>query len=327
MLFNSVKGQDKAKRLLARVLESERLGHAYLFAGPEGVGKVTMARLFSNILLCTAEANKPCLKCPGCSKFSSANHSDFVHIKPDGVSIKISQVRALKKSVAYAPFEGGYRVLLLEDVHTMRQEAGNSLLKLLEEPPAHNILILTGTSAETILPTIISRCQVVPFFPLMAEDAVSIILDKRPGMQPDHAAMLTVMADGSPGKALILETEGVFELYVQFVSLLVNEYPEQPMQVEQALAFATVISSLKESLATLLHLFRIFFKNVLMSTVVVKDGLDEGESLVKARELWNFDQLSAKIAAIDYAETALSRNCNRGLVCEVLMLNLFQRQV
>ncbi len=326
MLFEAIQGQEKAKRLLERVLQSERISHAYLFAGPEGVGKVSTAKLFANIILCTGPAVKPCFQCPGCRKFQSGNHSDFVHIQPDGVAIKINQVRALKETVTYAPFEGGCRIVVIEDVHTMRKEAGNSLLKILEEPPPQNILILTGGPAEAILPTILSRCQVVPFFPLTEEAAASVVSRHRPEMELEHAVMLSVLAGGSPGRALALETGGLFEVYSRFEELLLKEYAEAPLQIESGLAFAMELSKLKEELFLLLHLLRIFFKNALVvKNTDVSWLADKAQVLNRARELWNFDQLSAKIESIDFAERALNRNCNRGLVCEVLMLNLFQR--
>ncbi len=167
MALTEIAGQPKAIKLLNRSLASQRLAHAYLFTGPDGVGKYTTARSMAAILLCPDVSDlKPCGICPGCQKFSSGNHPDFLHISPMGTAIKIDQIRELKKALSFSPLEAEYRVTILEDVHTMRREAGNSLLKLLEEPPPDNILLLTADESVQLLTTIVSRCQVIPFYPL-----------------------------------------------------------------------------------------------------------------------------------------------------------------
>ncbi|WP_028585927.1 DNA polymerase III subunit delta' [Desulfogranum mediterraneum] len=331
MAFSEIQGQRKAVTLMERALAGGRLSHAYLFSGPDGVGKTTMARAVAALLLCTAPGpdhggsgtGVPCGRCGGCLQLASGNHPDLVEIRPDGAAIKIGQVRKLKEALAFAPFAQGYRVVLLEEVHTLRREAGNSLLKLLEEPPHDNIFILIGSSSEAMLPTIVSRCQVIPFFPLPQEIAAGIIAAKRADLSPGDAAMLAALAEGCPGQALAMDSDGLLEVYTSFLSRLIQASPRESGQVEAALAFAARMTTLKEGLPLLLQLFRIFFKEVMVSRFHSRVSALPGEELKRARELWNLDQLSAKITAIDSAEQALARNCNRGLTCEVLLLDLF----
>ena len=323
MGFDQIRGQVKAKKLLEKALASNRLSHGYLFSGPTGVGKATMAAAVADILLCESQQEgRPCGVCPGCLKMLSGNHPDYIRITPQGAAIKIDQIRALKEALVFSPFENGYRVVVLEDVHTMRREAGNSLLKILEEPPPDNIFLLIGASAESLLSTIVSRCQVIPFFSLPLEDAATVIIDQCPEMERENALILAALSDGCPGQALALETEGLFDIYTHFLDRLRQQYPNEAVRVESALAFAGEISALKETLPVLLRLFRIFFKDVMMVRAGGKNEQSCSPEVAMARELWNLNQLSAKIMAVDLAEKALARNCNRGLVCEVLMLDL-----
>ncbi|HFQ88921.1 MAG TPA: DNA polymerase III subunit delta' [Desulfobulbus sp.] len=306
--------------LLTRALSSGRLAHAYLFSGPDGVGKTRTAMEVAAALLCTDPDQRPCRRCPGCLKFASANHPDFLAIRPDGVAIKIDQVRELKKSLAFAPFETGLRVVVLEEVQTMRREAGNSLLKVLEEPPPDNLLILVASDSEPILPTILSRCQVIPFYPLPLELAAEIIARENSELDREGALALATLTNGCPGQAGRLEAGGALELYRQVVAELAAPAAGEAAQVETALALAARMAELKQELDVLLDLLRIFFKDVMIAAL---SGSASSREVVLARERWNLERLSDKIAAIDSAHRALARNCNRALVCETLLLDLF----
>ncbi len=322
--FEHIRGHLKAKKLLDRALIHNRLSHAYLFSGPDGVGKAAMARAFAAQLLCEApQPHKPCGHCPGCKKLASDNHPDFMRVIPDGAAIKIAQIRQLKEAFIYSPFEKGYRVVILEDVQTMRREAGNSLLKILEEPPADNLFILLGSSKETLLPTIVSRCQVIPFFPLSPADAAAVIAARSPELSQEETTLLAALADGSPGRALTIQTSGLFDLFQDFLQTILQPYASQSRRVEKGLLLGAQISQFKEELPVLLQLLRIFFKDVMAAHISDQRNGIYPDQIAAARELWNLDQLSAKIAAVDLAEKALGRNCNRALVCEVLLLDLF----
>ncbi|WP_028581035.1 DNA polymerase III subunit delta' [Desulfogranum japonicum] len=322
-MFAHILGQTKAVTFFQRAISSDRLSHSYLLHGPDGVGKRLLAEQIAAVLLCQREqGEKPCGNCPGCQKYLSGNHPDLLRITPDGPTIKIAQIRGLKQAVTYAPFEKGYRIILIEDVHTMRREAGNSLLKILEEPPAQNIFLLLSASLEVVLATIRSRCQLIPLYSLPFDLAARIIQQKDPELPPDEAFMLAQLADGSPGKALSLNSSSLYPLYTESLEALLAQRRSEAEKVEAGLALAAKWTTLKDDLPYLFHLFRIFFKDAMVPLVFDQPGTSRMLWLDKARERWNFRQLSAKIDNIDYAEQALQRNCNKGLACEVLALQL-----
>ena len=204
----------------------------------------------------------------------------------------------------------------------MRREAGNSLLKLLEEPPPDNLLILVGGSTGSILATIVSRCQVIPFAPLPLPLAAEIIGAHRPEMEAADCQALAALAEGCPGQALALEAEGILPLYRRLVTALTVEPDRLAVRVETALALAAEMAALGESEPLLLVLLRIFLKNSLAARAGVSRP-DWPAEILRARERWNLPQLSAKMAAIERTEKALARNCSRSLASEVLLLELF----
>lgn len=327
MLFAKIFGQPKAVKFLSRALSGNRLAHAYLFTGPDGVGKATTARHMAAILFCREEVDAvPCGHCGGCLKFASDNHPDFIHILPEGAGIKINQVRELKKKLGFSPLESTMRVTLVEDVHTMRREAANSLLKLLEEPPPDNLLLLTADEAEPLLTTITSRCQVIPFYPLPPAEAADVLMRLDPSASREDSLTLAALAEGCPGRAMTLDAEGLLQLHNEILTGLLDAYESEAERTEAALLLAARTAENKEGLIPLFDLLRMFCKDVMVS-LLESSRTGSGSSplqgsLVRARERWNFKQLSDNIDAIHFAQTALAKNCNRQTVCEVLFLQL-----
>ena len=204
----------------------------------------------------------------------------------------------------------------------MRREAGNSLLKVLEEPPPDNLLLLVGHNTGSILATLVSRCQVIPFAPLPLPLAAEIIAEHRPEMDAADCQALAALAEGCPGQGLALEAEGILPLYRRLVTALTAGPEGQAERVEAALALAAEMAACGENEGLLLVLLRIFLKNA-MAARVTTTGTPWPAEVLRATERWNLPQLSAKMAAIERTEQALARNCSRSLASEVLLLALF----
>ncbi len=309
--FSSLIGQEKAKTFLGRMFVSQRLAHAYLFRGPDGVGKRLCASLVAARLNCARPGSDgACGECPSCRKFRSSNHPDIVFVAPEGGSIKIDTVRELCRSLSYPPYESGMRVVILEDVHSMGPAAANSLLKTLEEPPPGNVLILTAESSRQVLPTIISRCQVVTFYPLTDAQASRVIIAHRPGIEENEARLLAGLAGGSPGTALRIHEKELLEHYGETMGILGSAAAggEPNQAVAQTLLAAEKIAALKDELPLLLGLLRMWVRDQMLD-----DPGGDQAALQKHQ---------ARLAALERAERQLARNCNRALVCEVLLFNL-----
>jgi len=324
--FKLLLGHKKAKALLLEAAAKNRLGHAYLFRGPDGVGKKRAALTMAAAINCKNPVDHDaCGRCSSCRKYGSFNHPDLLLVSPDGAAIKISQIRELKQQLSFPPLEAGTRVIILEDVHTMRREAANSLLKTLEEPAPDNLLILTADQAGDILPTIISRCQLIPFGPLAYND-MALVLMRENEMDESQALVLAAVAEGSLGRAKLLLGENLLSLRQELVEHLLFSQKAPAQTVPQVLRLSDKCAALKENIYELLALLRLWYRDLVLIAAGAPQtstaNKDLASCLEAAKERWSIPQLQDRLRLIDRAERQLLRNCSRTLVFETLFFDL-----
>ena len=199
-------GHDWAVKLLKQHIEDRRTRHAYLFVGPESVGKRTLASRFAQALSC--ERADPlgdiCGECRACRLVSEGTFPDLDVLTPDP-TIQVDDVRALQHRLALAPYEGPWRIALLENFHHASISASNAMLKTLEEPPDQVVLLLTALAQELLLPTVVSRCEIIPLRGV-SSSAIADALEDR-GVDSDQAQMLATLSEGRPGRAIRWESD------------------------------------------------------------------------------------------------------------------------
>lgn len=306
-IFPRIVGQRRAKILLFKSLSSGKIPHAYFFTGPDGVGKKMVASEVARILNCKENGlYSGCGRCSSCKKIAGGNHPDYHVESPVKGVIKIERVRELCKSLSYPPFESAQRVIVIEDVHAMRAEAANSLLKTLEEPPEGNILILTAEMSKNTLPTIRSRCQVIPFFPLTDQETEKILCEQY-DVDQQEGMVLARLAEGSPGKALVFRKTQMIDTWKRTIALLDNQQYRHDKYVGNVMKMADEIAELKDDIPAFLGLLKLWLQDTI-SDISATAGCS--------------DEVYEKMAVVDRAEHYLSRNCNRSLVCENLLFRL-----
>ena len=223
--FSEVSGENEIVKSLKLSLKNKSMAHAYLFSGPRGVGKTTVARLIAKGVNCLnlKENGEPCNECKNCKAINEGRFSDLIEI--DAASNRsIDEIRSLKEKINYQPVEGLKKVYIIDEAHMLTKEAFNALLKTLEEPPAHVIFILATTELEKILPTIISRCQRYDFKPLdleemksglehilkeenlsMTDDVYPVIYENSSGSMRDSISILERLIVTANGKEINLK--------------------------------------------------------------------------------------------------------------------------
>src|SRR5947199_4136927 len=206
--FDAAVGQDAITRTLRNALASGRIAHAYLFAGPRGIGKTTTARLLARALLCLdRKGPEPCGKCAVCVEGQAGTLVDVLEI--DGASNRgIEEIRTLRENVKYTPARGRFKVYIIDEVHQLTEAAFNALLKTLEEPPPHIVFVLATTDPRDIPPTVLSRVQRFDFRPIAPDALVAslerILTEEQVAFDAASLPIVARAAEGSLRDALSL---------------------------------------------------------------------------------------------------------------------------
>jgi DNA polymerase-3 subunit delta' len=243
MSWSAIHGHRPVLERLKQAVVTGRLGHAYLLAGPEGVGKRTVARELAKALLCEqpqrTDPFTACDACTACHLVSVGNHPDLLETgrADDANQLSIDVVRGVTASLELKPARGTHRIAILDDADVLNEEASNGFLKTLEEPPPGSLLVLIGTEADLQLPTIRSRCQVIRFGALPAE-TVSTLLRQR-DVPADQVERLVALGGGSPGQALALADPALWQFRSRLLNGLTVARPDTVTLAREFVAFAT----------------------------------------------------------------------------------------
>ena len=197
-LFPDILGHENVKRGLIHATQTGHMHHAFLFVGSEGIGKGLLGKAFIQAWLCehtTSEKLARCKICHNCKRIANTSHPDFIEIIEESATIKIDTIRELQKRLAFPPFESARRFVMIHDIHKMQDAAANCLLKTLEEPEEHTTFILITSQIQRLLPTIISRCQVVRFAPFSVDEISHYLIEH--GVSPEISGQLATLSDGS----------------------------------------------------------------------------------------------------------------------------------
>jgi len=324
MLFlKDIVGHGQVVRTLLNAVSNDKVSHAYLFAGPEGVGKATTALAFARALLCARPAGgDACGECRECRQVEHFNHPDFYYLKPDGLSIKIEQVREIQRKTMFRAYQGSRKVFLVEQAETMTAEAANCLLKVLEEPPGDTVFILLSARPQVLLPTVLSRCQQY-FFRHIPGYELASSLSAQHGFPPEKARLLAALSGGSMGRALAW-AEGAFQeeraAAVRLCALL------REAGALEALEIAGEISKIRKDVLKLLDMLACWYRDLLVWKETGEAGLlfnhDMADSLRNEAAFWECGRLVEIIESIEKVKNKIQANANTGLALEVLFLRL-----
>jgi DNA polymerase-3 subunit delta' len=320
MTFDQILGHERQKDILGRALANGRLAHAYLFTGPDGIGKQLMAVALARAIVCHEQ--RGCGDCPACRKIDHHNHPDLHFLEPQGASIKIEQVRTIQRELNLKPLEAPRTICLIDQAELMTTGAANALLKTLEEPRGDTLLVLLTSQPNRLLATIRSRCQPLPFT-RHPRSRIQAELERQLDLDPAEAHILAALSEGSFKKAFGKDRELYLEQRRNLLKTLTSLSPGSILPI---LEFAEQLAAEKIVLPDILEIFQAFYRDVLLvhhgrdDDDLVNRDLKEKITRVAAHE--TLPGLLQKIEALAAIRRQLDRNVNRQLALEVLLFRL-----
>ncbi len=329
MAFKDILGHEKPIRLLQQAIRTDKVVHSYLFLGNEGIGKKQVALQFSKAINCLgggSETGEACDHCLSCRKVDNGQHPDVLLLEPENHTLKVEQVRQMQRDLAYRPYEGRRRVCIIAAADRMAPNMSNTLLKTLEEPPLHTVIILLANNPRLLLATILSRCQAVRFNPLPAS-LVAQWLVKEKGFG-EEAHLLASLSEGSPGRALALQEE---LKEIPRVDLLKGWLGVKALSLEAMEQWAESLPSERERLVSVLEVGKTLLRDLVVVKAVqdpsklIHGDLREEMEPIAAR--WDLHSLLNRISVLHQTLLAVSPgrgNANTKLALEAMMLSWAQ---
>lgn len=328
MAFQDISGNLRVKEILKKALQKGRIPNSLLFSGPEGVGKREMALVLAKALNCQQMEDDACEVCSSCLAISGRKFPDVMSISPEGNVIKIEHIRLLKRVAYLKPMVGKKRVFIVIEAEKMTEEAANSFLKILEEPPSFSHIILVTHNPYLILPTIKSRCQILSFSLVSREEMEKILTER--GYEKEQAKLIPLLVRGNLEQALNIEWKEIqskrkiaWELFLSLlkkkdVSDFIRNYTSSKK------------SFIKEELEEILEFFSSFCRDFILiqengdfSYLLNPDFRVEFQEEAKFLSL---DQLLECLRQIDFTLSALGKNLNLNLLVSSFFSNFMGRE-
>ncbi len=315
-----VVGHAWAVAQLARAIDEDRLSHAYLITGPAQIGKATLARAMAMAINCVGEA-RPCGACRPCVRIATNTHADVRVVAPEGERLKIDQIRELQRELSLSPVEARKRVAILDDFDRATIEAMNALLKTLEEPPSSVVLVVIAPEAELLLPTIVSRCQVVALRPLTTAQ-VRDALVSRWSVDAGRADLLAHLSGGRIGWAVTAaKDKSVLERRAARLDHL-----QRLLGASRVERFAYA-ESLARSADTreAIDVWRTWWRDVMLASANSGSELtnvDRRDEIERVAARLDVQQARSAAEACSHALWQLDKNATPRLVVEVMLLSL-----
>ncbi len=325
MAFEDIIGNRGVKRILGKALEQKKLPNSLLFAGPEGIGKEETALVVAKALNCLKQTADSCEECIHCRAVNNGSFPDVMVLSPTKEVLKIDQMRLLKDTAYLKPMAGRKRVFIVKEAEKMNDEASNSLLKVLEEPPVFSQIILVTSNPYRIIQTIKSRCQLFMFTPI-ARDEIERALASR-GYGEDQARILSLLVSGNLKQALVLEWEEVQTQREQAWNLLLaflRKEKASPLMSQ----FSSSRTIKKEELESVFKILSSFCRDV----ILIKEGAsrelllnpDFEEDLIEIESSMTSEQALEILSRVEFAANGLKKNLNVNILLSAMFSNFLE---
>jgi len=323
-------GQPKALALLEHSLKTGELAHAYLVVGAPHIGKMTLAFDLAKAVNCQGK-EPPCGECQSCRRIADGKHADITIIslnsgKGSGetksrVEISIDDIRELQHSASLPPYEGKCKVFIIDGAEYLSTEAANCLLKTIEEPPPHTIILLLTAEEPQLLPTVVSRCQRIELKPISSEEIEGVLIEAH-GIDIDRAKLLARLSQGCLGWAIRGSTDDSY--LAQRNQRLSEMFSILSAGWEERFSYAAKISNERKSAEETIKLWLVWWRDVMLTKCNCKKttNIDQISKLEKWAQVLSLLEIRNFIYSLRQSLNQIAVNANLRLIFEILMLNM-----
>ena len=320
--FKDIIGHEQVIHHLQNAIRQKRFSHAYLLCGEEGSGKRLVAEAFAKTVLCEEGGIVACGKCKSCKQIESGNHPDFRPVVREKATLGVKEIREqVTADVQIKPYSSEYKIYLIDEAEKMTEEAQNALLKTIEEPPEYAVFLLSVSRQELLLQTILSRCVLLPFYPVATEKVKRFLMESK-GI-PDYLAEgAAAFSGGLPGRAVRFAESEEFTEQRKDVLRLVKYIDE--MSMAEIMENVKLFAGRKEAADGYLEMMLLWYRDVLLYKAT-KDvnGLmfrDETEAIASQACKRSFENLQGITEALEQVKQRMKSNVNFENALELLLL-------
>ncbi|MDK2586959.1 DNA polymerase III subunit delta' C-terminal domain-containing protein [Romboutsia sedimentorum] len=308
MYFENIIGQEFAKKYITNSIKNNKINHAYMFEGIEGIGKKRFADELAKILL---------------DGYDIDNNPDYINIYADGNSIKIAQIRKLQTDIIIKPHKD-YKIYVINDAQKMTVEAQNALLKTLEEPPKYAIMILITNNKEVLLDTIKSRCEIIKFLPISLLELKNYLIKN--GIDDKRAQLLATFSRGSIKRALELSESAEFAIMREDIQSYIQIILDK--NIVDILEIPSSMDKYKKEIASVLDMMVNYFRDIiLLKEKIDKSMIINSDKIIFLQNMGKkitYSQVSKIIDIIEETKKKIKSNCNFNISIQVMALNIYE---
>lgn len=326
--FTGIIGNEQVKEYLMNALATGTVSHSYIFSGEDGVGKGMFAEEFAKILQCSSSGVKPCGRCHSCIQADSHSHPDIIYVQHEKPgTIGVDDIRkGLVNDIQIRPYEGPYKIYIIDEAEKLSIQAQNAMLKTIEEPPAYGIVLLLTSNLSTFLPTIRSRCVELSIRPVTDVQEEAFLLSK--GVSQEKIASIIRFTRGNLGKALkMADSENFMEMIQKMQSVLKQVHS---MNMEQLIRTVALFGTYQTEIKDCLDYIEQWYRDVLLFKATKDMNMlifqEEGFELKRAVERISYEGMECILQAIQTARRRLDANVNFELTIQLLLENMRENE-